>query len=277
MTTERRAFYEPEDLKDAVARRVAEARTRNERIDYLAFVPDGEPALDVNLGAEIDLLKTLGIKIGVITNASLLWQEGVRNDLRKADWVSLKIDSVNDAVWRQVNRPVRSLRLATVLEGVAAFARAYSGRLVTETMLVHDVNTGPEELAEIASFVAELAPAKSYLSIPTRPPAERWAQPPTEYEMTRAYHIFKEIPRRVECLTGYEGNAFARTGNAEDDLLSITSVHPMREDGVAQFLKKADADWRLVKRLLEEDKIVEIPYGGAKFYVRNLVGKRGKS
>jgi len=46
----------------------------------------------------------------------------------------------------------------------------------------------------------------------------------------------------VEYLIGYEGNAFAFTGNVEEDLLSITSVHPMREDAVKDFLKKANAE-----------------------------------
>jgi len=34
-------------------------------------------------------LKPLGLKIAVITNSSLIWREDVRDDLLKADWVSL--------------------------------------------------------------------------------------------------------------------------------------------------------------------------------------------
>jgi hypothetical protein len=43
----------------------------------------------------------------------------------------------------------------------------------------------------------------------------------------------------VEYLIGYEGNAFACAGNVQEDLLSITSVHPMREEAMAEFLKKS--------------------------------------
>jgi wyosine [tRNA(Phe)-imidazoG37] synthetase (radical SAM superfamily) len=42
-------------------------------IDALTFVPDGEPTLDIQLGREIELLRPLGSKIAVKTNASLLW------------------------------------------------------------------------------------------------------------------------------------------------------------------------------------------------------------
>jgi len=61
MEIERRAFYEPEELIRAVRERVEELREGGERIDYLTFVPDGEPTLDSNLGEEIAALKDLGI------------------------------------------------------------------------------------------------------------------------------------------------------------------------------------------------------------------------
>ncbi len=54
--------------------------------------------------------------------------------------------------------------------------------------------------------------------------------------------IFHEKLDKVEYLIGYESDAFAFSGNVEEDLLSITSVHPMRESAVSEFLKKADAD-----------------------------------
>jgi len=72
MLVKRQSFYKPEDVLREVKRKVHEASLRDERIDYLTFVPDGEPTLDINIGEEISLLKRIGIPIAVITNASLL-------------------------------------------------------------------------------------------------------------------------------------------------------------------------------------------------------------
>ena len=36
-------------------------------------------------------------------------------------------------------------------------------------------------------------------------------------------------------------------------MLSITSVHPMREEGVNEFLTKAKADWNIIEKLINED------------------------
>ena len=274
MQVERRAFYQPEEILRDVEEKVRNAREVGESIDYLTFVPDGEPTLDVGLGQEIELLKPLGINIAVITNASLIWREDVKEDLMRADWVSLKVDSVSEDVWRRINRPHRALQLASILEGMLEFARAYEGELATETMLVEGVNDGDEHVREVADFLAELRPARAYLSIPTRPPAEKWAQPPNEKVVNRAYQILGDRVDHVEYLIGYEGNAFAFTGNAEEDLLSITAVHPMREEAVKEFLARARADWSIVRKLLEQGQLVETEYEGNKFYIRRLQGAR---
>lgn len=270
LQSERRRFYDPDVIFKDTKRQIRKAREKDERIDYLTIVPDGEPTLDVNLGREIGLLKSLGIKIAVIENASLLWREDVRNELGEADWVSLKVDAITEETWRRVNRPHGALKHETVLEGINDFADMFKGVLATETMLIQGLNDSVEEVEKIADFLAELKHSKAYIAIPTRPPAEKWVRPADEQALNRAYQIFDEKLDHVEHLIGYEGNAFAFTGNVEEDLLSITSVHPMREEGVDKLLSKAGENWDTVHRLINEHKLVETKYQGNKFYMRKL-------
>lgn len=273
MQVERKKFYDVEEVVEDVKRKVKEAENAGEHIDYLTFVPDGEPTLDINLGKEIEGLKQLGIKIAVITNASLIWREDVRNELYKADWVSLKVDAASESIWRRVDRPHGKLSLDEILEGMQIFSRNFEGELVTETMLIDGVNDGYEEMENISSFVHGLSPRKSYISIPTRPPAED-IKPASEHKINAAFQIFKGKKINVEYLIGYEGNAFAFTGNVEEDLLGIMSVHPMRENAIKEFLEKAKAGWDVVEKLLKENKLIETEYQGNKFYMRKLSSKR---
>jgi wyosine [tRNA(Phe)-imidazoG37] synthetase (radical SAM superfamily) len=184
MQVERRMFYNPQKILRDVQDKVKKVKETGDPIDYLTFVPDGEPTLDINLAYEIDLLKSLGIKI--------------------------------------------------------------------------------------ADLLARLRPDRAYLSIPTRPPAEEWAQPPPEEIINQAYHILHERIDQVEYLVGYEGNDFAFTGNVEEDLLSITAVHPMREEAVSDFLARAGADWSVMQRLIDRGQLIETKYKGRKFYMRRL-------
>lgn len=270
MRVERECLYKPDKIFREVREQVNKASDLGQTPDYLTFVADGEPTLDVGLGSEVELLKTIGIKIAIITNASLIGLSDVREDLMKADWVSLKLDSVREAVWRRVDRPHRKLRLDLILEGILEFRRKYTGELVTETMLIQGVNDEDCHLNEIAEFLGLLKPSKAYISIPIRPPAEHWVKPPEEDVLNRAYQVFQRRTESVEFLAGYEGNAFVSTGNVGEDLLSITSVHPMREDAVRNFLARANADWAIVPSLIHRGELVETNYEGKSFYLRKL-------
>jgi wyosine [tRNA(Phe)-imidazoG37] synthetase (radical SAM superfamily) len=255
---------------DAVSDKVRNVLAAGDRIDYLTLVPDGEPTLDANLGVVIEGLRSLGIKIAVISNASLIDHEDVRAELAGADWVSLKVDATRPDIWRRVDRPHGSLRLADILAGIRAFTSDYCGELVTETMLCGGFNDGPDHLGEVAAFLAEVHPSVAYITVPIRPPAEDWVQLPSEAAVNEAYQLFSDSVDQVEVLAGYEGNEFARSGDARHDLLSITAVHPMRDDAVSQLLDRSNAGWAVVQGLLEAGLLVESAYRGHKFYVRRL-------
>jgi wyosine [tRNA(Phe)-imidazoG37] synthetase (radical SAM superfamily) len=280
MSANRRVFHQPDGVVRAVRKKLEAVRRVGERVDYLTFVPDGEPTLDVNLGHTIRALRPLGIPIAVITNGSLRDREDVRADLAAAEWVSLKVDAVRETAWRRVDRPHGRLRLGPMLDGMRSFAAGFAGQLVTEMILVAGANDDEAELRATAGFVAELSPATAYLAAPVRPPAERWVRPPTEAEIARAYEVFRAWSGRVELLMGYEGDAFASTGDPEEDLLSITAVHPMREAAVRRLLEHARSDWSLVADLVRRGRLIEVRYDSHRYFLRPiresaLPGQRG--
>lgn len=270
MQIERQQFYDKEFILQAVKDKISQIKKSGEIIDYLTFVPDGEPTLDINLGLEIDLLKSLGIPVAVITNSSLIWQPEVRNNLMRADWVSLKVDAVEDKIWRKIDHPHRKLNLELILEGALEFSRSFKGKLVTETMLIENINDPDQHLAKVADFLSNIKPDTAYIAIPTRPPAEKQVSSPDENKLNRTYNIFKERVKDVEYLTGYEGDAFAFTGNVEEDILSITAVHPMREDAVELLLKRSEGDWTVINNMLANNQLAESRYEGHKFYLRRF-------
>jgi len=262
------ALYPPDELIEVVATRVRDLRDRGETVDYLTFVPDGEPTLDIHLRREIDALTRLGLPIAVISNASLISQVDVRRALSAAAWVSLKVDAASEAVWRRIDRPHRALSLAAIQSAILEFSRDYVGHLVTETMLVAGINDQPDELERIARLLERVAPRTAYLAVPTRPPAEQSVTPPSPARIVQAHAILSGYLPSVELLIGYEGDRFAATGDAAYDLRSITAVHPMREDAVRELLTKDGATWSVVDTLLASGDLVETRYGDHLFYLR---------
>ena len=264
-----RHFYGSEYLVEQVTKRVQQLREQGETIDHLSFVPDGEPTLDADLGTTIDKLKPLGIKIAIITNASLIWHPQVRAALKKADWVSIKIDSINPKIWQRVNIPHPSLKLDNILENILSFATEYQGTLVSETMLIKNRNVDEKSAYEIADFIQRLNPKTAYFLIPTRPPAISTIRPPAPEELQQFYNIISQKLTNIEYLTGYEGNLFTSTGDVVEDILSITAVHPMREEAIHELLKKYQSNWDVIETLINTGKIKTTEYQGNKFYINS--------
>ena len=270
MTIDRQAFYAPEELQTEVTKKINRLTALGEDVDYLTIVPDGEPTLDVNLGRLLELLRPLNIKLAVITNGSLLHLPEVRAALAKADWVSLKVDAVDVEIWKKIDRPHDQLELQRILKGMLSFVGQFKGLLVTETMLVKNVNDQTQQFKRVAEFIRMLKPETAYLSIPTRPPAENWVAPPDESALNTAFQIFSDQGINTEYLVGYEGNRFAFTGDVEQDILSITAVHPMREDAVRAYLQKAGRSFGAIEKLIADGKLIVREYQNKKYFLRRL-------
>ena len=265
----REEFYKTAEVIKEIEEELYVFAKKGEKIDYLTFVADGEPTLDKKLGKTINAIKKFGIKTAVISNTSLVSDKQVIEELKNADWVSLKCDVVSEETWRKINRPHGRLDLEKIQQGMKKFSEEYGNELVTETMLIEGVNDNKEDLEKNADFIVQLNASKSYISVPTRPPAEDYVKIPPPQKINMAVQIYKERNIKTEYLIGYEGNKFSSTGDIKKDMLNITAVHPLKKEAVKELLKKCHADWSQIEELIENDQIIEAEYNEAKYYLRN--------
>jgi len=264
----REAFYDPVKIYEEVANHLHKISNKP---DYLTFVADGEPTLDINLGKSIEKLKNFEIPIAVITNASLLNDPEVRTELSLADWVSVKIDVNDESVWKKLNRPHKNLSFDKYLEGLFLFSSTFRGTLASETMLVQGLNDQVDLIRSTATLIKQVQPFVAYVSVPTRPPAVSSVKKPSETTINAAYQIYKEAGLNTELLIGFEGVNTGYTGNVIDDIMDMCAVHPIREDTMDEILKKDQADPTILQLLLDGNYIKKVAYNEKFFYVRNMV------
>ncbi len=269
MQIKRQKFYEPSRIFKEVERRVKEIEKEDVKLDYITFVPDGEPTLDLNLEKEVKLLHSLNYPLAILTNSSLIYEQDVRNALLNFDFVSLKLDAVSEEMWKRINRPHKNLKLNKILEGMLEFREEYGGKIVTESMLIGGVDY-EGEFEKMAEFLYELNPDIAYIAIPTRPPAEEWVSQPNEEIVAKAYDIFSKKLKKVEYLIGYEGNEFVSLENVKEDILNITAVHPMREEAILELIKRGNEEERLLEDMLNKNELKKVEYGGHVYYLRNF-------
>lgn len=262
-------FYEPDVIFNEV-RNHLEKLAPQDKPDYLTFVANGEPTLDINLGKSIENLKKLRIPVAVITNASILYMSEVRKNLQFADWVSVKIDANDEAVWKKINGPHAAVHFSDYLNGLHLFSLEYKGKLCTETMLVAGLNDSSEILQATATLTKQVNSSVTYISIPTRPPAIKTAKAPDEQKINEAYQLFLTAGLNVELTLGFEGTNTGYTGNAWEDILNICSVHPIREDTMQELLQKDNADFNVVESLIDSNLIQPMEYNSTNFYLRKF-------
>ncbi len=276
LRTLRQSFFPVKQIIQEVERKILANAKTGRAIDYLTLVPDGEPTLDINLEELIDGLKIFGIPIAVISNSALIDHQEVQAALLKADWVSLKVDCVDETGWRQINRPHGSLSLSAILAGIHQFRNKFHGDFVTETMLISEINDNETSLNHLAEYLLALNPSKSYLSLPTRPPVESWVKPPLPETLQKIFQIMTDKVPFVDFLFEDVSMDFVSTGNIVADILAITAVHPLREEALRNMVSQANTDWAIIAHLVAYKELVRVQYRGEWFYFRSFFGSAGK-
>ncbi|NPA99185.1 MAG: radical SAM protein [Crenarchaeota archaeon] len=268
LTIKRRKFYDPEWLVDKVLYRISELERNGEEIDYVTFVPNGEPSLDINIGREAQAIKEAGLRTAVISNGSLLWMEDVRSDLSVFDLVSVKVDAVTPRLWRMINRPHPDLEIKKIIEGIKQFSNEYRGVLITETMLLGNIDYSLEA-RRIAETLRTIDPAKAYILTPVRPPAESFVKPPSTHTLLMVYEEIRAVlGDRVIVLQKPEEGEFTALGDLEKEILSIISVHPLRIDQVREIIRKHGGTMDVIHKLVEKGLAEIVVYNGREYIVR---------
>jgi wyosine [tRNA(Phe)-imidazoG37] synthetase (radical SAM superfamily) len=264
-SSRRSAFFAADEIAAAVLARAEECRRDGVPVDYATFVPDGEPTLDLALGATIRLLRSGGLRVAVISNGSLLGDATVREEVAAADLVSVKVDTVDESVWRAINRPVGRLALPEVLDGIRRFAVSYRGDLLTETLVVAGLNDDQPSASRTARFVGALEPLHAYVTIPTRPPAEPWVRPPTRDAALRIADAFRAAEVPTTCLLDEAEDPFAPGTDPRQGLLAIAAVHPMVEQDARAYLERSGADGSVLDELVREGRLTAIRFRGRRY------------
>lgn len=174
--------------------------------DVLTFSSAGEPTLYEPLGELILSIKRRfqSLPLIVLTNGSLLWDKEVRKSLLSADRVVPSLDAASEAAFLTVNKPHPNLDLGTIIEGLIAFRREYTGEYHLEVLLVSGINDGPEELMRLRKVVGLIDPDRIELNTVVRPPVDRSIRGLSEPEMRRASEAFS--PGKIQIIGAYKGS-----------------------------------------------------------------------
>lgn len=204
------------------------------KFDVVTIVGEGEPILYSGLGDLILEIKArIDKPLAVITNGSLLYDPQVQLELSEADIILPTLDAYDEASFRRINRPHRSLHFEEVLGGLKEFSKKYGGQLWIEIMLLKGINDDDATLLKYTDILKQIEYSEVYLNTPVRPPAEAYVLATERERMQRAAQILGAIPIDVLQSQGFHSDI-------KDDyaaILSIIKRHPMNQHEIRGFLE----------------------------------------
>lgn len=162
--------------------------------DYITFSGSGEPTLSKDLGKIIEWIKSnLEIKVCVITNSLLLEDNEVVKELEKADLIMPTLNSVDNLIFKKINRPSAQIDVSQVMRGLENLSKKYKGKIYIESFIIEGLNDSNEHTEKMVVFLKNINFTKLQLNTLDRPGTENWVQPASYETMQRIKNKYLEL------------------------------------------------------------------------------------
>jgi len=163
-------------------------------IDYYTFSGRGEPTLAKNLGTMIrSVRKSTKGRVAVITNAALIDQKDVQEDLMLADLVLAKLDACDEKSLNSVDIPGKGIEFPKIVKGIKDFKKKFKGKLALQIMFIKENKDHAKAISEIAR---DIDADEIQINTPLRP----GGTPLSEKDLISIKKHFKNLP----AMTVYE-------------------------------------------------------------------------
>lgn len=228
LTRERRAWIPA----GRILSELAAWRDENAAPDIVTLGGMGEPCLNLEMAEVIAGVKRFfpGLPAAVLTNATLLNDAAVCDDLATADVVLPSLDSLVEAEFAAVNRPAPGITAAGVADAILRFRERFGGRVYLEVLLCAGINDSEQNLDLLGDYVARLRPERVDVVTLTRPGAyaEARAVPPAT------------LARFREALAGRAGLAApGQAAQRAPDRQAEAGRAPLTDAGIKEIVRNS--------------------------------------
>jgi len=172
LTLERKEYFPTNDIIQELHNFLASGPV----LDYITFAGSGEPTLHLGIGTIISFLKNHfpQYRTAILTNATLLNNDQVINDIKQADLIVPSLDGISSKIFKQVNRPHPLLKPDHLIKGIKKLRTVFTGELWLEIFIVPGINDYPEELDQFKKVLKTIHFEKIQLNSLDRPGTVDW-------------------------------------------------------------------------------------------------------
>ncbi len=235
--------------------------------DTITLAGSGEPTLNSEIDGIISFIKKrTDVRIALLTNGSLFWQEEVIKRVTDADVVLPTLSTVFDATYRTIHRPCHGLNASMIIKGLKDLRKRYNGLIFLEVILLSGINDTEQEIEGLSRAINEISPDRVQLNTVIRPPSDQRAKPVETAQMEKIRDFLGD---RAEII-GYmpSKKRSIEPDSARLSIIEMARRRPVRLTDIAEALNKTQEETELlIKGMVIKGEISEKKHGQEVFYI----------
>jgi len=193
LTIERKEYIKVSEIVDELKVWLEDKKDITQDLEYITLSGSGEPTLNTKIQELIlEIRRLTPLKIVVLTNASLLSDKEVRQQIMAADLIVPSLDAVTQDLFIRVDRPHSSIKVEDIINGLIALRREFRGKIWLEVMLVSGVNDDIRHIRKLKEIIERINPDKVQLNSPVRTTAETGVLPVARSKLKKIKEILGE-------------------------------------------------------------------------------------
>lgn len=139
---------------------------KKSKVDKLFILPDGEGLANRDIKAIIDLGKSYGCKIKIITNGYVLNKHEYKEVLKDCDEVIGELMTTNEIDFQRLQRPIKGYTLEAYVNNLADFRKDFKGAFNLSITLLKNHSDNDKSLEFFKEAVKLIKPNHVYIETP---------------------------------------------------------------------------------------------------------------
>ena len=135
-----------------------ESMIENTKAELVFINSKGEALVNDKIGDIIDLIKSKGVPVRLLSNGYLLGRDEYIKVANKCDEVIGEIKAISEEDFQKIQRPIEGYTLEEYISNMALFNKQYKGKFILEVTIIKGYNDTEESINKIKNVINKLSP-----------------------------------------------------------------------------------------------------------------------
>lgn len=137
-----------------------ESMIDNYKADLVYISSKGESLVNSKISDIIDLIKSKGVSVRLLSNGYLLGRDEYILIANKCDEVIGEIKAISEEDFQKIQRPIDGYTLKEYISNMIFFNKQYEGKFILEVTIIKGYNDNEVSINKIKNIISELSPDK---------------------------------------------------------------------------------------------------------------------